>query len=219
MARLWIIIALLSGVFVVSGWWWGLDVDTIFSKVSDLDYFSSESLKNIFPNKSLSGLEIASGILSNDVSNSIDQQKSVQESVTDSIKRTISQTTNSAYAVVEKTGKEAVDEAQSYIDTMLASVKKNVTDISGLTFIDNNDSSNTQNRSFSFVIRVNEPAMFVVKNNEEDDLSYSVDWGDGDISAGTVEKKSEKIVQHAWNTVGDHTVKYNNTETIIRVVR
>lgn len=57
------------------------------------------------------------------------------------------------------------------------------------------------------IVRPARQSLSLLITAENEDISYSIDWGDTIIDTGSVVQKTNKTIEHVWAASGDYTVK------------
>lgn len=117
-----------------------------------------------------------------------------------------------ALSSVDKAKESIITNARQQAATVINTLEKGI----GLTKIDQ-----TVGSSFIFIatVQVNELASFMVKNNTNELSNFTIDWGDGNQTNGTLSPEEEKLISHSWQTVGDHKITSDGQEFLIRVIK
>ncbi len=109
---------------------------------------------------------------------------------------------NAAFsAVIEKPKAAATDFISSMKKAATESVRKEAVNLFGIPVGTLNENANV-----SIIRPVSQSLSFMIDAADED-LLYSIDWGDKTaISSGSVLKQTQKVVSHAWAVSGDYSI-------------
>lgn len=66
----------------------------------------------------------------------------------------------------------------------------------------------TQQNSVSLAMKTGTAVYFTIKNYEDKQVSYEVDWLDGEKGTGQIESGETKVVSHKWSRAGDYNLKF-----------
>ncbi len=103
--------------------------------------------------------------------------------------------------VIEKPKAAATDFISSMKKAATESVRKEAVNLFGIPVGTLNENANV-----SIIRPVSQSLSFMIDAADED-LLYSIDWGDKTaISSGSVLKQAQKVVSHAWAVSGDYSI-------------
>ncbi len=63
----------------------------------------------------------------------------------------------------------------------------------------------------AFAIKSGSQAYFTIKNREAGAVVYEINWKDGKIDKGQINKGETKTVSHSWEASGDYLIKFRMT--------
>jgi hypothetical protein len=116
---------------------------------------------------------------------------------------------DSAIEIVLEKPKEAVtDFIKDISKTAVDSTRKEAAKVFGISAT----GANSLPSNVSIVRPAGQSISFALGADTEDIL-YTIDWGDKQTASGTVSKKAEKVVSHAWAAAGDYLITVETTGT------
>lgn len=133
------------------------------------------------------------------------------------IKQSLEKQKESAFNVVDKTKKSIADQARQTIKSTFDELEKSI----GIK--ENNETSFSKadsNSSFTVATsaKINQPALFLLKNNRDSPSDYFIDWNDDSQEKGTLKPNEQKLVSHTWKKAGQYTIKFNQQKISLTVV-
>ncbi len=63
----------------------------------------------------------------------------------------------------------------------------------------------------AFAIKSGIPAYFTIKNRESGSVVYEINWKDGKIDKGQINKGGTNVVFHSWDQPGEYPIKFKIT--------
>lgn len=187
---IWWALALTSVVVAAVGWWQGWDLTNAF-------VISKDWLKT--------------SVIGETVDTAVTRNKQAAQNF---LNKAIEQQKQTALSSIDEVKNSMVTGAQQQAAAVLNSIEKNI----GL---EKADGAGVRGENFALVItaRVNESISFLIKNKTGAPADFSVDWGDSRQTTGALSPREEKIISHAWQTAGDHTIAADKQEFLIRVIK
>lgn len=192
-------ILIMTGVSVAAVGWWS---DWDFSKLIEIDLKSGLGATS----KTGIGLDIPE-VVSN-------TRSTVRNVVDDAVVRQ----KDAALETVEGVRSGIVETFQDQKNKLITSLENNL-GVKFSSLMDNDNSSAVGVLGLFMAVKADQIVGFILKNNDDKKTEFEIDWGDNEKSSGFLNPNEEKIVEHAWEAVGDYTISFLGERITIRVFK
>lgn len=182
-------ILIMTGVSVAAVGWWS---DWDFYKLSEIDLKSSLGIPGVVG----------------------DTRSTVRNVVDDAVVRQ----KDAALETVEGVRNGIVETFQDQKNKLITSLENNL-GVKFSSLMNNENSSSVGVLGLSMAVKVDQIVGFILKNNDDEKTEFEIDWGDNEKSSGFLNPNEEKIIEHAWEAVGDHIISFFGEKITIRVVK
>ena len=108
--------------------------------------------------------------------------------------------------VAEKPKEIASNVVNDAKKSAVESFKNQVAEVVGITPAGSVVAENSAVKNIAIVRPVSQGLSLLVESNEEN-IKYSIDWGDGEKTAGDMVPKQQKTLDHIWKSAGDYSVQ------------